>query len=258
MKNRDKILEYAILYNRKEFIENDPIKFPYRYKDKRDIEISGFVSSWLAYGNRINILKTLERIHLEFHTSPLEFIQRRGFEKYKDSKGNLYRFYTYNDYYMLCQRFYDIYITEENQSLEDKVISVRENQEESLSLEKNIDNKSIKRLGLISSLIEIFSGIKGVPINNISSCKRLAMFLRWMVRRDGIVDLGIWDKVSPKDLILPLDTHSYRMSLELGLTNRKTNDMKTALEITGVLEEAFPEDPALGDFSLFGYGVNNK
>ena len=86
------------------------------------------------------------------------------------------------------------------------------------------------------------------------------MFLRWMVRDDGIVDLGLWDTniISSKDLILPLDTHVHRMSLELGITSRKSTDIKTAQKITDYFKTIYPDDPCLGDFALFGFSINNK
>lgn len=77
-----------------------------------------------------------------------------------------------------------------------------------------------------------------------------------MIRNDGIVDLGLWKFMDPKDLIIPLDTHVHRKAIELGLTKRKTADMKTAIEITNRLKKVFPDDPILGDFALFGMGVN--
>jgi len=90
-----------------------------------------------------------------------------------------------------------------------------------------------------------------------SACKRLAMFLRWMVRTDGIVDFGIWQTVfHPRQLIIPLDTHVHQISLELGLTQQRTATLKTALEITEALSHIFPDDPCLGDFALFGYDIN--
>lgn len=109
----------------------------------------------------------------------------------------------------------------------------------------------------ISYLIACFHGIKGFPKSNFSACKRLNMLLRWMSRKNSPVDLGLWD-IKPSKLIIPLDTHVHRIALDLGLTKRKQADMKTALEITDAMREIWPEDPAKGDFALFGYGVNNK
>ena len=106
----------------------------------------------------------------------------------------------------------------------------------------------------------MFRDIEGIPVlTGTSACKRLAMFLRWMVRKDGIVDFGIWGtSIRPHELIIPLDTHVHQISLELGLTNQKNATLKTAVEITEALKEVFPDDPCLGDFALFGYDINRK
>lgn len=106
-------------------------------------------------------------------------------------------------------------------------------------------------------LIDMFDNIKGFPKDKKSACKRLNMLLRWMARQDSPVDLGLWD-IDPSKLIIPVDTHVHRMALDLGLTKRRQADMKTALEITDAMREIWPEDPAKGDFALFGYGINHK
>lgn len=239
------LIEYAKTYNTKDFVKSDPIQFPSQYHKKQDIEISAFISSWMAYGNRVSILKTLNIIHKqmnEYNNSPFKYIQERGFENYENKDENLYRFYKYSDFYNLCNTFYTIYIIEKNNSFEDKLIQ----------------SGVISCLDLLEAIIKIFNKVAGVPINTKSACKRLCMMLRWLVRNDKIVDLGIWSIIQPKDLIIPLDTHVHRQALSFGLTSSKQANMKTAIEITSKLKTIFPLDPTLFDFSLFGYGVNNK
>ena len=249
--NESLLIEYAKTYNIKEFIETDPIQFPHHYQDKKDIEISAFISSWLAYGNRKAILKTLGDIHKEFdntdYLSPFNYIKERGFERYRGDEKSLYRFYKNKDFYNLCQTLFTIYIEEKNQSLEDKI-------EKQIKKENQSDNPC---LDVINAIILIFKEVEGIPINNTSACKRLCMLLRWLVRNDNIVDLGIWTIIEPKDLIIPVDTHVHRQALRLGLTFSKQANMKTAIEITNNIKTIFPLDPGLADFSLFGYGVNN-
>ena len=98
-----------------------------------------------------------------------------------------------------------------------------------------------------------------VPKNTSSSCKRVCMFLRWMVRENSPVDLGIWsDFINPRSLIIPLDTHVIQQSLQLGLITSKTASMSVARKLTDKLLEIFPNDPLKADFALFGYGVNHK
>ena len=84
------------------------------------------------------------------------------------------------------------------------------------------------------------------------------MFLRWMIRQDKTVDFGIWESFSPSELIIPLDTHVHQIAKKCGITQRSTPDIKTAMEITDFMKQIFPGDPCLGDFALFGYGINNK
>jgi TIGR02757 family protein len=152
-------------------------------------------------------------------------------------RDTFYRFYTHSDLCALCDRLKEIY--QRYDSLEDALAA------------SSYPNPVFK-------LQDLFSGINGIPVmGGTSACKRLAMFLRWMVRTDGIVDFGIWQTVfHPRQLIIPLDTHVHQISLELGLTQQRTATLKTALEITEALSHIFPDDPCLGDFALFGYDIN--
>lgn len=113
-------------------------------------------------------------------------------------------------------------------------------------------------ISLLEALISLFPNQKGIPLNTTSACKRLCLLLRWLIRKDSIVDLGIWNLLPQSELLIPLDTHVFRMAKELNLTNRKQADMKTAVEISNKLKEVFPDDPTLGDFALFGYGIDHK
>ena len=121
--------------------------------------------------------------------------------------------------------------------------------------------KTHQTVEVLSALSAFFYelGIKGmVPSPKSSVAKRPCMFLRWMVRFDSPVDMGVWsDIISKQDLLIPLDTHVYSMALSLGLTDRKQEDMVTAIEITDKFRQVFPNDPSKGDFALFGYGINN-
>lgn len=244
---REKLIVWAKKYNTKEFILNDPIQFPHRYIQKQDVEISGFITSWISYGRRQLILKKAEEIHHVFGDSPYAWImldresRLQSFdhlrEKNKYKRDTCYRFYTYSDFFELTDRLHSIYTC--FPSLEDALP------------EADVENP-------IEKLQVLFNGIKGIPKPDAnSSCKRLAMFLRWMVRNDGIVDLGIWDThLSPEDLIIPLDTHVFRVSTELGLMDHRTPGMQAALALTEKMKTVFPSDPCLADFSLFGYGID--
>lgn len=246
--NQNKDSQFSFLktlatnYNTKSFIAEDPIRFPNSYTQKQDIEISAFVSSWIAYGNRKQILITLEKIHKDFGTSPYKYILERKFDKYKSDKNNLYRFYTKADFYQLCDTLHSIY--SEHQDIETKLLSIQSNYDTALELLQNI--------------ISLFPNQKGIPCDTKSACKRLCLMLRWLIRKDGIVDLGIWNLIPQNKLLIPLDTHVFRLAKQLGFTKRKQADMKTVLEITQAMKTIFPNDVALGDFALFGYGVEGN
>ena len=238
---KDLLIRLADQYETKEFIKDDPIRFPHEVAKRggsmHDIEISAILSSWLAYGNRKQFCSTLQALHELMGYKPFEYLCSQSWRIFKDSNETMYRFNTYHDLYMLFDNlriyYFDIY----------KSHSIGE------ILRQSNDP--------LQKLITLFDNIKGFPINDKSACKRLNMLLRWMARKDSPVDLGLWN-IDPSKLIIPVDTHVHRMALDLGLTKRRQADMKTALEITDAMREIWPEDPAKGDFALFGYGVNHK
>ena len=234
--------EWAGTYNVKSFIPDDPVQFPHRFTEKRDIEISGFITSWISYGRREVILRKADWLHSRMGGSPYEWISSGRYRELASDvpagkRDTFYRFYTHSDLRALCDRLKEIY--EQYDSLEDALAA------------SPYPNPVLK-------LQDVFSGINGIPVmSGTSACKRLAMFLRWMVRTDGIVDFGIWKTAfHPRQLIIPLDTHVHQLSLELGLTRQRSATLKTALEITEALSHIFPDDPCLGDFALFGYDIN--
>lgn len=244
---RAKLIRWAEKYNCKEFIANDPISFPHRFTKKQDIEISGFITAWISYGRRPLILKKAEELHNLFGESPYEWIMQDEKARIKsceslrkqnaNARDTCYRFYTFADFFDLTGRLHLIY--RNYNSLEDALAATEG------------DN-------IIRKLQHLFGGVNGIPLaTSTSACKRLAMYLRWMVRNDGIVDLGIWNThFSPQDLIIPLDTHVFRVSHELQLISHKTPGMAAAIELTEKMKEIFPSDPSLADFSLFGYGID--
>lgn len=241
-----KLRLWAEQYNTPSFIQSDPIQFPHRFKRKQDIEISGILTTWISYGRRSHIINKAEELHQLLGDSPYAFIMngdqtfRIISDRISQSTGRdtFYRFYTYTDLLDFCQRLKAIY--EQYDSLEDAIADVDSHDTPFLKLQYLLRN------------------IRGIPVlDGTSACKRLAMFLRWMVRDDGIVDLGIWKtSVKPCDLIIPLDTHVHQISLRLGLTESKNATLRTAIEITESLKIAFPDDPAKGDFALFGYDID--
>lgn len=230
--------ELADKYETKNFIAFDPIQIPHRYTDKRDIEISAFVTSWISWGNRTSIIRTADFIDREiFKCKPYEFIMNvRNFEMFYNDEHKIYRTFSYNDFYHLCHELNNLYA-------------------------KNSDMGACmlydyKYNHPLRSLLDYFCGIKGIPyLKNSSSCKRLNMFMRWMCRKNSPVDFGIWD-YDPKDLIVPVDIHVLRTARKLGLTKKNNPTFNVAVEITDAMKEVFPNDPCRGDFALFGAGIN--
>ena len=235
---RDLLIRLADQYETKEFIKDDPIRFPHevanRGGSRRDIEISAILSSWLAYGNREQFCYRLFSLHHVMGYKPFEYLMNHDWRIFKDCDSSLYRFFTYHDFYTLMERLETLY-SKDAFSFTDK----------------------LSKRHPLNYLIACFHDIKGFPKDDTSACKRLNMLLRWMARKNSPVDLGLWD-IDPAKLIIPVDTHVHRIALELGLTKRKQADMKTALEITEAMREIWLDDPAKGDFALFGYGINNK
>lgn len=223
-----KLRQAADRYECAEFIKADPVHFPHRFSDRRDIEVSAFISAWMAYGSRKVFLGVLERLHAMMG-SPYSYIMSGEWAVFSGNDGCLYRFYTWNDFAVLCERLKGVY--ERTDSLEDLFVA--------------------------GTLCTEFFGVNGIPVpGSPSANKRIHMFLRWMVRRDSPVDFGLWTRLSPRDLLVPLDTHVYQVALRLGLTGRRSADLKTAVEITRQMALIWPDDPARGDFALYGAEVS--
>ena len=228
------IRELAEKYNVQSFIEKDPVQFPHRYKEKKDVEISAVITQWISYGNRKKIVETGEILDSLFRGEPYKYIMSEGWKKFHKSEDTLYRFYKRGDFYDVCERRNFVY-----SSFED--------------LESTID----ENLDYAEEIYKNFSGVNGFPNpKNGSASKRLWMMLRWLVRRDGIVDLGIWRRLSPAKLMIPVDVHVLNEGRKLGLTNRKTASILVSKEITEFMQEVFEDDPCKGDFALFGLGVD--
>lgn len=240
----DNLKRWAEQYETAEFIQSDPVQIPHRYDSRVNIEISAFVTAWIAWGNRKQIIKKADFIDREiFKGAPYHYIvgtDTQGtapeWKQYKGSKENFYRTFTYADFHDLCARLFDVYSKFEN-------------------MEKALQAQPGGRP--LEQLQRLFGDVKGAPnMETKSGCKRLCMFLRWMCRHGSPVDFGLWTICDPRNLIIPLDTHVHKQALRLGLVKRRTPDLRTAIEITDRFAEVFPDDPAKGDFSLFGYGVN--
>ena len=236
--------------NTRGFIKDDPVQFVHRYSDRRDIEIVAFLVATIAWGNRKMILNSANKMLEMMGRSPYDYVMSGGFEGLEDGKC-VHRTFFGRDLKYYCRGMRRIRTdrtdrTNRINSLED--VFYNEEHDVWRGIE-NFRNLMTEANGGMTS--------KHISDPESSACKRLHMALRWLVRDDGIVDLGIWKQLRPKDLMIPLDVHVARVSRELGLIDRKSNDRKTVELLTLKLREFDKDDPVKYDFALFGVELMN-
>ena len=244
---KDFLDEKSYQYESLEFIKDDPILIPHSFTKKEDIEISGFITSVISWGNRKSIINSAKKIIEFMDYSPFDFILNHTNKDLYKEKESIHRTFNSTDlnYFIVSlKRIYKDY-----NGLED-------------ILSNNSNGNDLQKR--ISTFKEIFFSLDHPtrtrkhlpsPIDG-SSAKRFNMFLRWMVRsNEKGVDFGLWNKIDKSELSLPLDVHTGRIARLLGLLKRNTNDSKAVEEINLKLREMDPKDPVKYDFALFGLGV---
>ncbi len=243
----------VVQYNRPEFITLDPISIPHRFRKKQDIEITGFIAAILAWGQRKTIInKCLELFHM-MDNSPHDFMLHHT---EKDLKPFLnFKHRTFNDLDTLYFIEFFSWFYRNHHSLEEAFI-----------IGNNKDENAIE--SVLGNFHDFFFQLPDAPQRTRkhiatpkrkAACKRINMFLRWMVRSDDNgVDFGLWKSIRPHQLICPCDLHVDRVGRKLGLITRKQTDWQTAVELTRKLREFDPLDPVKYDFALFGLGVEEK
>ncbi len=238
-------------------VRKDPIEFPHRYKNPDDIEVSGFISSCFAYG-KVDLFKpVIEKLLSTMGKSPYSFLRDFDLREQRNHISFKYRFNERED--IICLLFVLHKLLEKYSSIENifkryytqadpdsggglaglvkEIVSVNTTK---------VYGKNIRPRGLIQFFPSPEKG---------SACKRMNLFLRWMVR-DKDIDFGIWKGIPKNKLVIPLDTHIARVSRCLGFTKRASSDWKAALEITNALKEFDPEDPLRYDFALCHRGIS--
>lgn len=251
---KKELLFLAEKYETIEFLQGDPSWFMHQVKGIENQETMAFIASCLSYGNRKAFMPKLQNI-LDFtHNEPYQWVREGAFlHDIPNDTKSFYRLYSNKMMRHFLLSLQEMFINKG--SLKEYI---RQNIN-TLHKSKHIKAEAISAIEILCSYFHAhgFSGI--IPKNTISSCKRICMFMRWMVRDNSPVDLGIWsDMFEKKSLIIPLDTHVLQQSIRLGLNKSKTTSMKTAQQITIQLCKVFPDDPLKGDFALFGYGINSK
>lgn len=222
---------WAKQYHTRDFINSDPVQFPHRYRERQDIEISGLLTAILSFGNRRQILKKADELDVMMHHAPLRYVLSEQWRQdFREDDGrSFYRMLSYATFRSYFEKLFPVYTS--YGSLEDALLLLEGNPMQKLCTFLEVSDRSPQ--------------------------KKLNMFLRWMVRRDSDVDFGIWRHMDPADLLIPLDTHVCRVAFDLGLVEKQTFSLASARRITDALAEIFPGDPCLGDFALFGYGINH-
>lgn len=227
----DTLIGWAEEYNDPKYFQEDPIIFPTRFAGMHrngeaslaDVEISALLASHLAWGRRSMIVRDCDRMMDEMCWKPYDYVMNG---EYRDEDASMHRTIKWKDFAAICGRLKSIYDTRD-------------------SIE-----------GLTDA--EIRCLIFGQKEDRKAPNKKISMMRRWLTRDDGKVDLGVWKNSDKRSLILPLDVHVYDQATALGLTSRRQKDIVTAHEITDAFREIWPDDPCLGDFALFGYGVTHK
>ena len=239
--------EKVELYNNPNFIESDPVQIPHLFSLKEDIEIAGFLSATIAWGNRKMIIKNSYRMMELMGNSPYDFVMSHRENDLERFESFVHRTFNGQDFASFIRSLQHIY--KNHNGLE----GVFTKHQETNSMQKSI-HEFKKIFFEIDHLTRTQKHISD-PLNN-SAAKRINMYLRWMVRQDTKgVDLGIWKNISPAKLSCPLDVHSGNVARKLGLLSRKQNDGKALAELDLNLRKLNPNDPVKYDFALFGLGV---
>lgn len=243
------LLDYeARRINRPEFITNDPVQFPRRFSRLQDIEIAAFISAIIAWGRRSMICRNADRILSLMDGEPYKYVMDKGYEDL-DPAMNLHRtFFARHLIYFLrgLNRIYNDY-----GSLD------------SFGTQLKVGDAEAPSWKLVEEMEKVMRDVNDgencsqcLPVNLESTAlKRINMALRWLVRDDGIVDMGVWKSIPKSKLYIPLDVHVGNTARDLGLLSRRANDRKSVMLLTDTLRTLRPDDPVFYDYALFGIGV---
>jgi len=236
-------------YNRPEFIDDDPISVPHRYADRADREVAGFLAATIAWGNRKAIVRSGRRMMRAMDDAPADFVRNASARELALLDNYAHRTFNGGD-------------------LRDFVLALRRLDAKYGGIGAFFESRYAATGSIPQALADFrreFLSCAHAPhcekhissIEKGAACKRLCMYLRWMVRRDDRgVDFGEWRRIPMSALRLPLDVHTGEMGRALGLLTRRQNDWRAVEEITAVLREADPNDPVRYDYALFGAGVD--
>ncbi|MBK7810187.1 MAG: TIGR02757 family protein [Saprospiraceae bacterium] len=251
---KDFLDHYVDKYNCSDFIINDPISVPHRFTVKQDVEIIAFWTATLAWGNRNSIIKSAETLCDLMDQSPFQFITNHQESDRIRFENFVHRTFQYTDslYFLDFLQFWykhhhsleTAFVLDENGHPIDQMELLLSNFKKNFFSRPFVPNRTMKHVS--------------DPATG-SRCKRLLMFLRWMVRKDDKgVDFGIWSQITPSILLLPLDLHVERTARKLGLLTRKSLDWKAVVELGNNCSKLDPIDPSKYDFALFGLSLEKN
>ncbi len=242
-------------YNQPAFIKDDPVCIPHLFTKKQDIEIAGFFAAIFAWGIRLTIINKSRELMQLMDMAPYDFITNHSDKQLKQLLAFKHRTFNTTDLLYFIEFLKHHYRT--NESLEDAF---------SMHLDRSSEKEEVEQM--LAGFHTYFFSMEDMPKRTKkhiatpeknSTCKRLNMYLRWMVRRDKKgVDFGLWKKINPAWLICPIDLHVARVAKRFNLLQRSQVDWQAALELTGYLRTLDANDPAKYDFALFGLGVMER
>lgn len=249
MNIKDFLDEAANRINTPSFIDNDPVQFPRRYSRLQDIEIAALLTATIAWGNRKTILTDAELMLSKLGSSPYDFVMGEGYKTL--GTANVHRTLFEPDLAYFLKGLKIIYNGWGSLNHFFRNFQIDKTEAPIWEATRFLRAALLDANGRYNT--------KCIPASfETSALKRLNLAFRWLVRNDGIVDLGVWDCITPAQLYIPLDVHVGNTARQLGLLTRKSNDRKAVEELTRVLREFQPEDPTLYDFALFGVGANGE
>ena len=238
-------------YNQPHFIDNDPIQIPHRFKRLQDVEIAAFITATLAWGQRKTIIDNCSQWLLMMDNAPYDFVLNHQESDLKPIAQFKHRTFNGTD------ALYFIYFLANH---------YRQHASLETAFAQHLQPHDQHIGSALIGFHQLFFSLDAAPLRTHkhvatpqknATCKRLNMFLRWMVRRDQHgVDFGLWQQIKPAQLLIPLDVHVERVARHVGLLQRSKTDWKAVLELSEQLKQFDPQDPIKYDFALFGYGVN--
>ncbi|MBQ3310886.1 TIGR02757 family protein [bacterium] len=244
MINKEKLDFLVEKYETESFIEDDPVQFMRKYKNEEDMTLAGFIASCFSYGNRKVFIKKLNELFDQMGNSPYNFILDCNCQNIDFS----YRFAKTCDVQELFKKLHNLY--KSKKSLKD--LFQNNYHGEIMPMFQCVCDYFYDGANLTQGYCHLIPNPK-----NKGTMKRLNMFLRWLIRKPP-VDFGLWDFIKPSELLIPFDVHVARISRQMGLLNRSSNDYKAVLELTNQLKIFDCNDPIKYDFALFGYGIENN